>query len=117
MGISGPGTSALHGLTRLPLVPPMRRLMFDCTADTMSVRFVCIAGHHGLMNREFSRDVSTREEFSMLFDSNVERSEGSALARESNYDYLRRSNCPQAIEICHWMNEWFRELPPTRCHK
>ena len=50
----------------------------------------------------------------MLFDSNVERSEGSALASESKYDYLRRSNRPQAIEIYHWMNEWFRDLPPRR---
>ena len=48
----------------------------------------------------------------MLFDFDVERSEGSGLAQESNYEYLRRSNRPQAIEICHWMNEWFREFPP-----
>ena len=48
----------------------------------------------------------------MLFDSDVERNEGSALAQESNYEYLRRSNRPEAIEMCHWMNEWFRELPP-----
>ncbi len=47
----------------------------------------------------------------MLFDMDVERTDGSASARESNYDYLRRSNRPAAIEICHWMNEWFCELP------
>ena len=47
----------------------------------------------------------------MLLDMDVERTDGSASARESNYDYLSRSKRPKAIEICHWMNEWFCELP------
>lgn len=47
----------------------------------------------------------------MLFDMDVERTDGSASAQESNYDYLSRSNRPADIEICHWMNEWFCELP------
>lgn len=49
----------------------------------------------------------------MLFDMDVERTSGSASARESNYDFLSRSNRPSAIEICSWMNAWFCELPPA----
>ena len=49
----------------------------------------------------------------MLFDMDVERTSGSASDRESNYDYLSRSNRPSAIEICSWMNEWFCGLPPA----
>ena len=47
----------------------------------------------------------------MFFNMDMERTDGSVLARESNYDYLSRSDRPEAIEICHWMNEWFCELP------
>ena len=47
----------------------------------------------------------------MLFNMDVERTDGSASARESKHDYLGRSNRPEAIEICHWMNEWFCDLP------
>ena len=49
----------------------------------------------------------------MLFDMDVKRTGGTASLRESNYDYLNRSNRPEVIEISHWMNEWFCELPPN----
>ena len=48
----------------------------------------------------------------MLFDMDGKRTGGSVSSRESNYDYLSRSNRPEVIEICHWMNEWFCEVPP-----
>lgn len=47
----------------------------------------------------------------MLFQRNFPRTGGCADLRESNFEYLQRSNRPQAIQICEWMEKWFNGLP------
>ena len=47
----------------------------------------------------------------MLFQPSFPRTGGRADLRESNFQYLQRSNRPQAIQICEYMEKWCRELP------
>ena len=47
----------------------------------------------------------------MLFRENVHRTEGPAKPGESFFSYLQRSNRPEAVRRCRWVNEWFEEVP------
>ena len=47
----------------------------------------------------------------MLFTDNCQRTEGAIEFRESIFEYLQRSNRPEIIQRCRWINKWFEELP------
>lgn len=47
----------------------------------------------------------------MLFKDDLERTEGTIDFRESTFEYLQRSNRPEIIQRCRWINEWFAKLP------
>ena len=47
----------------------------------------------------------------MLFQPNFPRTGDRADLRESDFEYLQRSNRPQAIQMCEWMEKWFDGLP------
>lgn len=47
----------------------------------------------------------------MLFEDDFERTGGAITPYESTFEYLQRSNRPECIQRCQWINEWFDELP------
>ena len=47
----------------------------------------------------------------MLFKIDCERTEGPATPAESIFEFLQRSNHPDLIKTCRWINEWFDEFP------
>ena len=47
----------------------------------------------------------------VLFRENIHRTGGPAKPGESSSSYLQRSNRPEVIRRCQWVNEWFEEIP------
>ena len=47
----------------------------------------------------------------MLFQTNFSRTGGPATSRESIFEYLQRSNRPEALQRCQWIEDWLNEFP------
>ena len=49
----------------------------------------------------------------MLFQTDFPRTGGPATPRESNFEYLQRSNRPEAVQRCQWIEDLLDEFPSS----